>query len=290
MQTAPEADPDWNKTRLVELGLDRQIVDKLTTDEARLVLKNITYMMEKKKATPFYEKLDADQLISVANAAADKLDLVMSRVSHRPVAAAAAQAVNVATMSAVKCKPLLRRVIHTIRNKMDSSPANEWARQGFIFVNQGKYASALEYFDRATEARPDDGRAWNGKGDVLFRLGRFSESARCYERFLRLHPSDAQAWNNKGACMFNMAKYGSAIECFDRALAINATSAQAWYGKACAAVKARRLEESLQCLTRAVELGGEEYRKAARGNHAFLALRSDDRFAVLTGTQEKPGQ
>ncbi len=292
MQTAPETDPGSDKSRLLALGLDRQIVDKLTSEEAKLVLQNIMYMMERnpKRDTPFYKKLDASQFSSVAWDVVIKLDSVASKIDHRPVTAAAAQAVNIAAASAAKCRPVLKRALHFTWEKIAQPAVSEWTRKGEALAAQGKYTDALECFDRAVEANPSDGNAWNGRGDVLFRLGRFFESANCYARFLHFHPSNVHAWNNKGACMFNMAIYNGAIECFERALALDAASAQAWYGKACATIKAGRPEESLQCLAKAIESGGEEYRKAARNNHAFSALRANERFSKLVSTPLETAQ
>lgn len=306
MREGSENGDVWEKIRLVEMGLSKQLVDKLTEDEAKLALKDIMSMVEERTSTankrdPFISsiKLYPRKATFLARRTLEQLESGTLGINYSLAAVIpvrlAKKGLDIATTSGAKCKLLLDQPLRAFfgRDERESNlitnplpPGND---------EYEIFNPSLDYQERSTKdddiPSPEsvlgaggmpDSKAWDEKGDMLFRLGRFSEAVECYSRFLWNYPSKVEVWNKKGSCLFNMAKYFEAERCFDNALVIDNRNAQAWYGKACTAIKTLQSDQALDRLKKAIEYGGEAYRELVSSSHAFSILMDDARFVKLT--------
>ncbi|MBI5574595.1 MAG: tetratricopeptide repeat protein [Elusimicrobia bacterium] len=97
----------------------------------------------------------------------------------------------------------------------------ELGNKGNALNSLGKYAEAIECYDKVLEINPRDAESWNNKGDAFGKLGKYNEEIGCYNKALEINPRLADAWTSKGAALGNLGKYDEAIKCCGKALEIN---------------------------------------------------------------------
>ncbi|MCK9592458.1 MAG: tetratricopeptide repeat protein [Methanoregula sp.] len=99
-------------------------------------------------------------------------------------------------------------------------PSLELHRSGFDAFIDGKYETALDYYNKSLAADPKYTRAWIDKGNVLIRLNRTSEAISAYDSALALENNLSQVWNSRGEALMTLGRYTEALESFDSALKI----------------------------------------------------------------------
>ena len=58
-------------------------------------------------------------------------------------------------------------------------------------------------------------------GILLHNLGKFAEALECYDKALAIDPQNSKILSNKGLSLHNLGKFAEALECYDKALAID---------------------------------------------------------------------
>ena len=58
-------------------------------------------------------------------------------------------------------------------------------------------------------------------GILLHNQGKFAEALECYDKALAIGPMNSNILSNKGLSLHNQGKFAEALECYDKALAIN---------------------------------------------------------------------
>ena len=114
---------------------------------------------------------------------------------------------------------------------VNEAPGDYFTRQGDIRLGEGKYAEAIESFDKALAEMPDHRGALMGRAIALLQWGRPDEAAAEFTHligFLRrtLAPDDrtgravlAAAYANRGILRDRAARYEEALQDYLRALA-----------------------------------------------------------------------
>jgi eukaryotic-like serine/threonine-protein kinase len=101
-----------------------------------------------------------------------------------------------------------------------TGPAVELHKNGFSAYIDGKYETALDYYNKSLVADPTYTRAWMDKGNVLIRLNRTSEAIAAYDAALALDNNIPQVWNSRGEALMTLGRYSEALASFDSALKI----------------------------------------------------------------------
>jgi len=94
-------------------------------------------------------------------------------------------------------------------------------REGFSFTIRGEYKEALNYFQEAVEASPDDTDAWFGLGNCYIGLEQPAEAIAAYQQVIRTAPDNANAHYNLGHYYQQLGRYEEALSTFQDALAAN---------------------------------------------------------------------
>ncbi len=89
-----------------------------------------------------------------------------------------------------------------------------------IYDSQGLVDDALQVFERAVAANPDDFAFVSGYGVALVKKGRYPKGAEVLEKSLSLYDQDAEVWDSLGVAYGNMGEMEKAREAFERALAL----------------------------------------------------------------------
>lgn len=85
---------------------------------------------------------------------------------------------------------------------------------GVLFYNAGDYEKAVDCFEAAVRARPDDYLLWNRLGATLANWGKSEEAISAYHRALSLKPTFVRGMYNLGVSCMNIGCYREAAEHF----------------------------------------------------------------------------
>lgn len=148
--------------------------------------------------------------------------------------------------------------------------------EGRRLMREGRYDSALIYFNQAVEATEVErlktdatgtsagginaiaAQAQAERGNALALLEQANDAMDSFNAALRLDASVIDAWIGKGRLLNTMARYEESIFCFDTALELDPTSSAAHLGKGEALIEMGRQSEGQACLDRAAALGRDE--------------------------------
>ncbi|MGO9461500.1 MAG: tetratricopeptide repeat protein [Rhodomicrobium sp.] len=89
---------------------------------------------------------------------------------------------------------------------------------GLIHVNIGQDGSALPFYDRALQLKPNYSEALEGRARILQRAGRFDEAIAAYEALFRFHPASAGSLHNLGSAFERAGRKTEALDCYERSL------------------------------------------------------------------------
>jgi tetratricopeptide (TPR) repeat protein len=136
--------------------------------------------------------------------------------------------------------------------------ADEYFNEGVNFARAGRYAEAINSFDKALAINPNENYTWSKRGDALNNLGRHAEAIASYDTALAINPDYTQARKNReiaykelmqaqqtsttptqiqqpsvdyfseGMDLAKLGRYIEAISFFDKALTINPNDSIKW--------------------------------------------------------------
>ena len=66
-------------------------------------------------------------------------------------------------------------------------------KKGQSLLENGKFDSALEFFEQALLLNQNDPDLWNYKGIALRSMGRYEEAMECFNKSLEIDPRDRNA-------------------------------------------------------------------------------------------------
>ncbi|UZQ53263.1 serine/threonine-protein kinase [Trichothermofontia sichuanensis B231] len=90
--------------------------------------------------------------------------------------------------------------------------------RGNLLLKLGRLDGAIEAYDRAIQANPNNVDAWYRKAEALRTLNHPTEALGCYERVVQLQPNHYEAWSHRGILLLRVKQYEAALASFDRAL------------------------------------------------------------------------
>ena len=121
----------------------------------------------------------------------------------------------------------------------------------------GKLDAALDVNTQIIEKLPEESLAWIRRSAILRKLGMLKEAIECLDRVSSTTPDLAEAWNAQGAALLEMGKNDDAVLCLDRAIQIDSDFSEAWSNKGVAMVAIGSLDKSLHYFDRAIDLDEE---------------------------------
>ena len=157
----------------------------------------------------------------------------------------------------------------------EEKTAGFWNNKGGALDALGQHQEAIECYDKALTADPQDASTWSNKGSTLDKLGRHEEAIICYDKALTINCQCAAAWSNKGNALDELGQHERAIKCYDVALAIDPRDASAWINKGNTLNALRRHEEATQCLDQALAI---DPRQTYAWNNKSIALSALGRY------------
>jgi tetratricopeptide (TPR) repeat protein len=105
-----------------------------------------------------------------------------------------------------------------------------WARMGEAYDLAGRNDEAINAYQQAVAAKPDNAGYYNNLGNVLARTGKIDEAKAAYTKSAELDPPNAAlAWRNFGISLYQAQRMVEAVQPLKKATELDPKSAQAWY-------------------------------------------------------------
>ena len=105
-----------------------------------------------------------------------------------------------------------------------------WARMGEAYDLAGRNDDAINAYQQAVAAKPDNAGYYNNLGNVLARAGKIDDAKAAYTKSAELDPPNAAlAWRNFGISLYQAGRMAEAIEPLQKATQIDPKNAQGWY-------------------------------------------------------------
>lgn len=126
--------------------------------------------------------------------------------------------------------------------------------EGVRYQRDGRYAQAIEEYEKAIAADPGNLEAYNNLGVLFKETGRVDLAADAFQRALALDPKYEKALNNLGVIRYLKGQYEEAISLFKRAIIINPENLESYTNLGIIYFLAERLEEARGAFERALQL------------------------------------
>jgi len=105
-----------------------------------------------------------------------------------------------------------------------------WARMGEAYDLAGRNDDAINAYQQAVAAKPDNASYYNNLGNVLGRAGKIDEARAAYSKSAELDPPNAAlAWRNFGISLYQAGRMTEAVEPLQKSAAIDPKNAQTYY-------------------------------------------------------------
>jgi tetratricopeptide (TPR) repeat protein len=105
-----------------------------------------------------------------------------------------------------------------------------WARMGEAYDLAGRNDEAINAYQQAIAAKPDNAGYYNNLGNVLARAGKIDDAKAAYTKSAELDPANAGlAWRNFGISLYQAGRMAEAIEPLQKATQIDPKNPQGWY-------------------------------------------------------------
>ena len=105
-----------------------------------------------------------------------------------------------------------------------------WARMGEAYDLAGRNDEAINAYQQAVAAKPDNASYYNNLGNVLGRTGKIEEAKAAYSKSAELDPPNAAlAWRNFGISLYQAGRMTEAVEPLQKSASIDPKNAQTFY-------------------------------------------------------------
>jgi tetratricopeptide (TPR) repeat protein len=135
-----------------------------------------------------------------------------------------------------KVADLSNQAVSTFQDGLKAAPEKDpnihlfWARMGEAYDLAGRNDEAINAYQQAIAAKPDNPSYYNNLGNILGRTGKIDEARAAYTKSAELDPPNAaMAWRNFGISLYQAGRMVEAIEPLKKATEIDPKNAQAWY-------------------------------------------------------------
>ena len=117
---------------------------------------------------------------------------------------------------------IVQNQVELYEKKVADYPENVRAHYllGLAYIEQGRFALGLQFFERAISLDRSYAPAFHGKGRALYQRNQIAPAIRAYERACQLDPQFHDAFNDLGQAYHQSGRYDRAVAAYQRASAI----------------------------------------------------------------------
>ena len=125
---------------------------------------------------------------------------------------------------------------------------------GNIFEQQGKFDTAVDYYQKTLLLTPEYGEAYYNLGNIFEKQGKLDAAIEAYQQALKIKPEIAQAHNKLGNVFQKQGHLRLAIESYQQAVKIKPKYAQAHYNLGDIFLKQGKLEAAIESFQQALKI------------------------------------
>lgn len=163
--------------------------------------------------------------------------------------------------------------------RLDGGNPNIQRALGLAQLEARHWQAAVDSFEKALPACPDDTRILNGLGIALTELGHVERALQYYHAAARLDPGDAYVYNNIAIAEDLRRDSNAAIAAYQQSLRLDPANVSVWANLAALLEQANRLEEAEAAISNG--LAREPRHAGLHLTAAKCAGRRGDRVAAV---------
>nr|MBA3924257.1 tetratricopeptide repeat protein [Nostocaceae cyanobacterium] len=123
-------------------------------------------------------------------------------------------------------------------------------------------------------------------GVTLRRLGRTKEAVESYEKAIAADPNNYEAWDNQGYALAKLGKYSEALIKIDRSLQIKPDHANGIYNKGYCYACQGKTTLAVDHISQAIKLNPARFLPLAKTDKDLDSLRKNKRFQAILAKQK----
>ena len=132
--------------------------------------------------------------------------------------------------------------------------AESFFYQGLAQARAGNLESAVEFYERAVQIKPEVHKYWFNRGLTLFHLGHLEDAIASYDKAIEIKNDFYKGWYNRGRALGELGLLEDAISCFNTAIEIRPNYQEAWSSNGLALLKLGRVDEAIFSYDKSLEL------------------------------------
>ncbi len=160
-------------------------------------------------------------------------------------------------MTAAEKEQLKAESQQIVKAKQFSAEVQAHFDQGKMLSDQGKYAEAVDEFNKALEKDARQPGILDRLADAYSKMGKNDEALAAYEKAVALDPNNAELLTNMGIVLNKLGKVSESQEAFKKAAAVGAVSnpaaaAQSFYNLGVTMFNSNHTDEAVDSFKKAI--------------------------------------
>jgi tetratricopeptide (TPR) repeat protein len=143
---------------------------------------------------------------------------------------------------------------------------------GYSNYELGKFDSAIQAFDKATEIDPEYKAAYYGRGLTYYKVENYERAIKEYDRAIELDSEYIDAYYGRGLAYYQLGNYERAIKEYDIVIGIDPEYVKAYHGRGAAYYWLGNYQRAIQEYDRAIDIDPESIDSYSNRGATYYAL------------------
>lgn len=159
----------------------------------------------------------------------------------------------------------------------ESELPENWKTLADSLEEEKKYDEAIEIYDNAIRAFPDDDSPSRQKGMFLARIDQYTDALNAFETARKIKADNPLTWQNIGAIYAQLGRYDDAIEAFNKVLTLDAGWMSPYRDIGIVLDKQKKFEEAIEMFDKVIAQNPNNYDVYALKGNTLVHLGEDEK-------------
>jgi len=155
--------------------------------------------------------------------------------------------------------------------------SRELTQHGFGLLHLRRDKEAIEYFDKAIQADPNNWEAYGYKSYCLGNLKRHDEAISAALQSLKINSGFAHAWANLGYSYSEMNQHEKALNAYEKAISLNPRDVTHYNNICISLINARQFDKAIQYARKGLEINPDYWRLWHNLSSSLLKINKYDK-------------